>query len=143
MLRLALAGKHITAHRERGYVVPKYALLIYGDSSHLDELDQLFGPFSNDTILAHKHFATQIDRQGAKLITGAPLEPPATATSIHLDSHITDGPFIKSANTLDGFYIIEAYDLDHAIEIAKLCPAPNGGVEVRPVAELPDTALAP
>ena len=46
---------------------------------------------------------------------------------------VTDGPFAETKEALGGFYLVEARDLDHALEIAKLCPAPYGGVEVRPV----------
>ncbi len=55
-----------------------------------------------------------------------------TATSIRGDI-VTDGPFVETKEALGGFYLVEARDLDHAIEIAKLCPAPYGGVEVRPI----------
>jgi hypothetical protein len=47
---------------------------------------------------------------------------------------VTDGPFVETKEALGGFYLIEADDLDHALAISKLCPAPYGGVEVRPVA---------
>jgi hypothetical protein len=46
---------------------------------------------------------------------------------------VTDGPFAETKEALGGFYLIEARDLDHALAIGKLCPAPYGGVEVRPV----------
>jgi hypothetical protein len=53
---------------------------------------------------------------------------------------VTDGPFAESKEALGGFYLIEARDLDHAIELARLCPAGGGGVEVRPVL---DTSSGP
>ena len=43
------------------------------------------------------------------------------------------GPFAETKEALGGFYLIEAADLDRALAIAKLCPAPYGGVEVRPI----------
>jgi hypothetical protein len=46
---------------------------------------------------------------------------------------VTDGPFVETKEALGGYYLIEARDLDHALEIAKLTPAQFGGVEVRPV----------
>jgi len=49
---------------------------------------------------------------------------------------VTDGPFAETKEVLGGYYIIEARDLDHALEIAKLCPALFGGVEVRPVFDM-------
>ena len=46
---------------------------------------------------------------------------------------VTDGPFAETKEALGGFYLIEARDLDQALAVAKLCPAPYGGVEVRPI----------
>jgi hypothetical protein len=51
---------------------------------------------------------------------------------------VTDGPFAETKEALGGYYLVEARDLDHALQIAKLCPARFGGVEVRPVMEFPD-----
>ena len=81
---------------------------------------------------AHTRFAGQVSERGGKILGGDALEPTATATSIRGDI-VTDGPFAETKEALGGFYLIEARDLDHAIEIAKLCPAPYGGVEVRPI----------
>ena len=46
---------------------------------------------------------------------------------------MTDGPFGETKEALGGYYIIEAPDLDAALEIAKDVPADFGGVEVRPI----------
>ena len=46
---------------------------------------------------------------------------------------MTDGPFLETKEALGGFYVVEARDRDHALEIAKGCPAPQGGVEVRSI----------
>ncbi len=46
---------------------------------------------------------------------------------------MTDGPFVETKEALGGFYVVEVRDLDHTLEIARLCPAGDGGVEVRPV----------
>ena len=46
---------------------------------------------------------------------------------------VTDGPFAEAKDIVLGFILVEAKDLDEAIGIAKDVPAPNGGVEVRPV----------
>ena len=58
-----------------------------------------------------------------------------TATTIKGGGTVTDGPFVESKEALGGYYSFEARDLDHAVEIAKLCPAPFGGVEVRPLVD--------
>lgn len=46
---------------------------------------------------------------------------------------VTDGPFAETKEALGGYYLIEAADLDEALAIARDVPAPNGGVEVRPI----------
>src|SRR5258707_7632029 len=81
---------------------------------------------------AHGRSAGQVGERGGKILGGDPLEPTSTATSIRGDV-VTDGPFAETKEALGGYYLIEARDLDHALEIAKLCPAPYGGVEVRTV----------
>jgi len=82
---------------------------------------------------AHNRFPHQVEELGGKLLGGQALQPTATATTIRGDI-VTDGPFLETKEALGGFYVIEANDLDHALAIAKLCPAPYGCVEVRPVA---------
>ena len=56
---------------------------------------------------------------------------------------ITDGPFIEAKEALGGFYLIEANDLDEALQLAAACPgAKFGAIEVRPIWEIPDTPEA-
>jgi hypothetical protein len=107
----------------------QYAILIY-------ENEASYAGASEDTwrtaMEAHGRFAEQVVEKGGKILGGEALQPTPTATSIRGDV-ITDGPFAETKEALGGFYLIEARDLDHALDIAKLCPAPYGGVEVRPV----------
>ena len=81
---------------------------------------------------AHNRFAGQVTEKVGKIVEGRALQPTSTATSIRGDV-VTDGPFIETKEAVGGYYLIEARDLDHALDIAKLCPAPFGGVEVRPI----------
>jgi hypothetical protein len=83
----------------------------------------------------HGRFTEQVVELGGKIVGGEALEPTATATTIRGDV-VTDGPFVETKEALGGFYIVEARDLDHALTIAKLCPAGGGGVEVRPVMDV-------
>lgn len=107
----------------------QYAILIYeAESGYADGGDEAW----KTAMEAHARFASQTAEKGGAIVGGEPLEPTSTATSIRNDV-VTDGPFAETKEALGGFYLIEARDLDHAIEIAKLCPAPFGGVEVRPV----------
>ncbi|MCU1565423.1 MAG: hypothetical protein JWQ56_360 [Pseudarthrobacter sp.] len=77
-----------------------------------------------------------MQRRAASLVNGAALQPASTATSIRRDGSggfsVTDGPFAESKEVLGGYFLIEAADLDEALEIGKEVPA-GLGVEVRPV----------
>jgi hypothetical protein len=84
------------------------------------------------TMVAHTRFGEQISEMGAKMLGGNALQPTSTATKIRTDV-VTDGPFVETKEALGGYYLIEAKDLDQALAVGKLCPAPFGGVEVRPI----------
>jgi hypothetical protein len=113
-------------------IMAQYAILIYEDEAGYAK----GGPeVWQQASEAHGRFAAQVGEHGAKITGGDALEPTTTATSIRNDI-VTDGPFAETKEALGGFYLIEARDLDHAIESAKLCPAPFGGVEVRPIMDM-------
>lgn len=107
----------------------QYAILIYEAESGFANAGQ---DVWQQVMEAHTRFATQVGEHGGKILGGEALEPTPTATSVRADI-VTDGPFVETKEALGGFYLVEARDLDHAIEIAKLCPARFGGVEVRPI----------
>jgi hypothetical protein len=109
----------------------EYAILIYGDESQFDQTPEAWAAMMD----AHGAFAKAVAEQGAAITGGNALQPRGTATSIRGGSAVTDGPFVETKETLGGFYLIDCRDLDQAFAIAKLCPAPAGGVEVRPVAD--------
>lgn len=72
--------------------------------------------------------------QSNQFKSGEELQPVHTATTIRFNDGkpiVTDGPFVESKETVGGFAVIEAADLDEAIEIAKGWPG-GGPVEVRP-----------
>jgi hypothetical protein len=71
---------------------------------------------------------------------GAQLQPATSATTVRVQDGrtlITDGPFPETKEALGGYYLLEADDLDAAIELAARIPAARmgGAVEVRPVVE--------
>ncbi len=74
------------------------------------------------------------------LLAAEPLHPVATATTVRVrggQTTITDGPFAETKEQLAGFYLVDARDLNEAIQIAaKIPPAREGSIEVRPVREL-------
>ena len=109
----------------------QYMILIYENESAYADADTSQQAW-DQAMQAHSRFAGQVGEKGGKILGGEALQPSSTATSIRGDV-VTDGPFAETKEGLGGFYLVEARDLDHALDIAKLCPAPFGGVEVRPV----------
>jgi hypothetical protein len=121
-----------TIERLKEIHMAEYLILIYeNEDGYVNG-----GPEAWQTAgAAHGRFAGQVGEKGGKMLGGNALQPTGTATSIRSDV-VTDGPFAETKEALGGYYLIEAHDLDHALEIAKLCPAPYGGVEVRPIMDM-------
>ena len=114
----------------------QYAILIY-------DSEAAWGGASAETVgEIHKGHADFGAANGGVIRGGDALQPTSTATSIRHDSSgevtVTDGPFAETKEALGGYYLIEAADLDQALAVAKLCPAGFGGVEVRPILDIPD-----
>lgn len=112
----------------------KYMILIYLDESSLSE-DQREKCYADSA-----QYAQMLNTKGQYLLA-APLHPTSTATSVRTTREgkrlVTDGPFAETREQLGGFLLIEAKDLDEAIEIASRIPAGRWGtVEIRPVLEI-------
>ena len=79
-------------------------------------------------------------RQSGVLVAAEALQPVATASTVRIRNgkvSVTDGPFAETKEQLAGFYLIEARDLNDAIQVAsKIPPAREGSIEVRPVRTL-------
>ncbi len=108
----------------------QYALLIYAEPGYAEALSDA----ERDAVLAE--FSALAD--DARCVGAAQLGPAETATSVRVvggRTLMTDGPFADTKEVLGGFALIEAADLDEALEVAaRIPPARYGGaVEVRPV----------
>jgi hypothetical protein len=79
-------------------------------------------------------------RERGFLVTAEALQPIDTAATVRVRNgalSVTDGPFAETKECLAGFYLIEARDLNDAIQVAaKIPPARTGSIEVRPIREL-------
>ena len=79
-------------------------------------------------------------RASGHFITGTPLHPTHTATTVRVRNgqvSVTDGPFAETKEQLAGFYLIDARDLNEAIQIAAGSPmAEVGSIEVRPCMDI-------
>ena len=110
----------------------KYMLLIYADNSGWDDLSEDEQQAINrDYMEVTDHPAVLGDNR---------LAPGATATTVRVHDGrtlTTDGPFIETKEELGGYYLVEAADLDAALEIAARIPAARhgGAIEIRPVLE--------
>jgi hypothetical protein len=85
-----------------------------------------------EVMEAHGALPGRIAEAGGRVVAGMALEQTGTATSIR-GGVLTDGPFVESKEALAGVFVIEARDLDHALELARMTPIVDGGVEVRPL----------
>ena len=89
---------------------------------------------------------TQMLKDRGIYLGGEALQPNPTATTVRVEDGrtiVTDGPFIEAKEALGGFYLVEARDLDEALELAAACPGAKwGAIEVRPVWEIPEGSEA-
>ena len=112
----------------------EYLIMIFEDEkAYAEGGPEVYG----EVMEAHRRFSDQVPEIGGKILGGEALQPTSTATTVRNDV-VTDGPFAETKEALGGYYLVEARDLDHALEIGKLCPARFGCVEVRPVLEFPE-----
>ncbi|HET6724390.1 MAG TPA: YciI family protein [Gammaproteobacteria bacterium] len=111
----------------------KYLCLVYSDENELHSLPD--SPRDPECAA----YAESIHESGRMLAAEA-LEPVETATTIRVRNgrtSVTDGPFAETKEQLAGFYLVDARDLNEAIQIAAGIPAARvGSVEVRPVRTL-------
>lgn len=107
----------------------KYLCLVYLDAEHWSACP--------DTECAE--VARQFD-ESRRLLAAEPLHPVHTATTVRVrggEVTLFDGPFAETREMLAGFYLIDARDLNEAIDLAaRIPPARHGSIEVRPVREL-------
>jgi hypothetical protein len=120
----------------------QYMLLIYLDENALSDSER------EKCYVESAGYAQQLNASG-HYRAASPLHPTSTATSLRIRDGkrlVTDGPFAETREQLGGYFLIDARDLDEAIEIAAKIPAGKWGtVEVRPVMEisgLPEDSIA-
>jgi hypothetical protein len=114
----------------------RYALLIATPESAMASMTPDEAAASTQ---AYMDFGKAMAERGV-LLGGERLHPVADATSVRVrDGQVvaTDGPFAETKEQIGGFYLVDAKDLDEAIEIASKIPgAAVGTIEVRPIWEM-------
>jgi hypothetical protein len=112
----------------------RYMLLIYLEEQSLGEAAR------QECYVKSAQLAQDIQSSG-HFLAAAPLHPTSTATSIRVRDGkplVTDGPFAETREQLGGYFLINANNLDEAMNIAARIPgAQFGTVEIRPVIEVP------
>jgi hypothetical protein len=92
-----------------------------------------------DAFMGEYFAFTEGIRGSGHYVAGEALHPVATATTVRVRNgklSTTDGPFAETKEQLGGFYLIEAADLNEAIQIAAKIPSAKiGSIEVRPVVD--------
>jgi hypothetical protein len=113
----------------------KYLCLIYENEKNFETLS----PADGEAIMNEYFTFTDDIQKNGKYVAGEALQPTATATTVRVRNgkvSTTDGPFAETKEQLGGFYLIEAKDLNDAIQVAARIPsAKHGTIEVRPVVD--------
>jgi len=111
----------------------KYLCLIYDDESKWVKMTkEETGKFMGE----YGAFTEGVKKSGHYL-GGNPLQPTATATTVRVRNgkvSTTDGPYAETKEQLGGYYLVEAKDLNDAIQVAARIPSARiGAIEVRPI----------
>ena len=114
----------------------KYLCLVYGEERAMQSVDDRHCLAFDADVRASGH-----------CVASEALQPVATATTVRVRNgkvSVTDGPFAETKEALAGFYLIEARDLNEAIQIAsRIPPAQVGSIEVRPIRPIREQPRSP
>ena len=112
----------------------KYLLLIYMSENAMTPAER------EQCYAGSTKLAWDLKDKG-QYLSANPLQSVATATTVRIREGkrlVTDGPFAETREQLGGYYLVDAANLDEAINIASKIPgARKGTVEIRPILEIP------
>ena len=118
----------------------KYLCMVFLDEKKLEALSKTESDALDGESLAYDETL----KKNGQLIAAQALQPVRSATTVRIKNgkvQLTDGPFAETKEQIGGFILIEAKDLDEAIDVASKIPVIRlGGVEVRPIKELVRTS---
>jgi hypothetical protein len=111
----------------------KYLCLIYDEEKSMAGMSKA----DADAFMGEYFAFTEGIKKSGHYVGGEALKPVHTASTVRVRNgkmSTTDGPFAETKEQLGGFYLIDARDLNDAIQVAAKIPsARTGSVEVRPV----------
>ena len=113
----------------------KYLCLIYDEEAKMANMSE-----ADANAFMGEYFAfTEGIKKSGHYVGGEALKPTQTATTVRVRNgklSTTDGPFAETKEQLGGYYLINAKDLNDAIQVASRIPSAKlGSVEVRPIME--------
>jgi hypothetical protein len=130
---VALPGSSKTGDTRLGYLEPGK----FENMSEIERNNMLDECFSyNDEL-----------RKNGNLVADEPLQPADTAVTVYWKNGIvavTDGPYAETKEQLGGIQVLEARDLNHAIQLISQCPGVKlkcGTIEIRPAADIKEMIL--
>ena len=113
----------------------RYLCLIYDDEQTMNAMPK----GEADAFMGEYHAFTDSVRRSGHYLAGDALQPVQAATTLRQRGGrltTTDGPFAETKEQLGGFFLIEARDLNEALQVAARIPSVRtGSVEVRPILE--------
>jgi hypothetical protein len=114
----------------------QYVMLIYQGTTPLPGTDSWESLSEEEQKQVYADYGALNETPG--VTPGLPLGLPENATTVRVadgETLVTDGPFVGIKEAIGGFFVLEADDLDAAIEVASRVPAARlgGAIEVRPV----------
>ena len=111
----------------------KYLCLIYDDEKKLSGMSKA----ESDAFMGEYFQFTEGIRKSGHYVAGEALEPVGSATTVRVRNgkmSTTDGPYAETKEQLGGYFLIEAKDLNDALQVASRIPsAKTGSIEVRPI----------
>lgn len=112
----------------------RFLVLIYGDEQRWAAASE---EWNEENGRRHRAF---LDRAGKAVLAGGDVVPSTNAVSVYGDDPegTSTGPFVQADKGIGGFYLIEAADVDQAVELARQIPeasAEHSGVEIRQLVE--------
>src|ERR1700678_3075376 len=119
----------------RGEKGMKYLCLVFYD----EKVRNALSDEESQALIEEAHSVDEDMRRSGHFLTAFPLEQVYSASSVRIrngKAAVTDGPFTETNEQIGGIVLLEANDLNHAIQLAsRIPPARLGGVEVRPIME--------
>lgn len=113
----------------------KYLCLIYDEEKKIAAMSKT----ESDAFMGEYFAFSEGIQKSGHMLGGNALQPVQTATTVRVrngKTSTTDGPFAETKEQMGGYYLIEARDLNDAVQVAGRIPsAKTGSVEVRPIME--------